>query len=84
MIRYRLRCANGHSFDHWFKSGSTYAQELIDDNVSCPECGNTDLKKAIMAPSVASSSASSAPMGPPPPCGKDSPCSGGCPGMQDF
>jgi len=81
MIRYRLRCAQGHTFDHWFKSGSTYAQELIDDNVTCPDCGDTDLQKAIMAPSVA---ASTAPAGPPPPCGNATPCAGGCPAMQDW
>ncbi len=80
MIRYRLRCENGHTFDHWFQSGATYAQELVDDAVTCPECGSRDLKKAIMAPSVAAASNSA----PPPPCGKVSPCAGGCPAMQDF
>jgi len=80
MIKYRLRCTNGHSFDHWFQNSAACAQELEDKVLSCPECGDKDLQKAIMAPSVSTTS----PATPPPPCGKASACSGGCPAMQDY
>ncbi|MGQ3674450.1 DUF1178 family protein [Xanthobacter sp. TB0139] len=53
MIRYTLQCAQGHSFESWFPSSSSYEEQRARGFVACPECGATDVEKAIMAPSVA-------------------------------
>ncbi|MGE4373496.1 MAG: DUF1178 family protein [Xanthobacter sp.] len=53
MILYTLQCAQGHRFESWFPSSSSYEEQRARGFVSCPECGATDVEKAIMAPSVA-------------------------------
>lgn len=52
MIQYALKCANGHSFDSWFKSASAFDTLLASGMISCAVCGASDVEKAIMAPSV--------------------------------
>lgn len=52
MIRYNLRCANEHGFESWFGSGEDYQSLQAKDLVSCPECGSTEVEKALMAPKV--------------------------------
>jgi hypothetical protein len=52
MIRYALKCANNHQFESWFKSATAFDTLLVRDMVACPECGETDVSKAIMAPRV--------------------------------
>ncbi|MEL7343906.1 MAG: DUF1178 family protein [Pseudomonadota bacterium] len=52
MIRFNLRCADGHGFESWFGSGEDY-QTLCDRGlVTCPECGSAEVEKALMAPKV--------------------------------
>ena len=53
MIRYALRCDNGHGFDSWFRSAAGYDQLLVAGQVACPDCGSKAVVKALMAPSVA-------------------------------
>ncbi|MFG1477622.1 DUF1178 family protein [Xanthobacter sp. V4C-4] len=53
MIRYTLRCANGHAFESWFPSSASYDDQRARRLVSCPTCDSTDVEKAVMAPSVA-------------------------------
>jgi hypothetical protein len=55
MIRYALRCARGHEFESWFQSSSAYDSQHRRGLVACPSCDSTQIDKAIMAPSVASS-----------------------------
>ena len=55
MIKYRLNCASGHEFEAWFRSSSAYDSQERRGHVSCPACGSTEVKRAIMAPSVATS-----------------------------
>lgn len=52
MIRYALKCADGHSFDSWFQSAGAYDTLSERGMVSCVVCGSTDVDKAIMAPRV--------------------------------
>lgn len=52
MIKYMLECQQGHRFESWFQSGSAYDDLRGRGLVTCPECGITDVTKAIMAPSV--------------------------------
>jgi hypothetical protein len=67
MIRFTLRCADGHSFDSWFKSGESYEALAASGHVQCPECGATKIEKSLMAPQVqpARRKAAIAPVAPP-------------------
>jgi hypothetical protein len=53
VIRYRLRCAHAHEFEAWFASGDAYESQAAAGEISCPDCGDVDVVKAIMAPNVA-------------------------------
>lgn len=61
MIRFDLSCANDHAFDSWFRSGADCDALLDKKLVSCSKCGNTTIRKALMAPKVATSNAITAP-----------------------
>lgn len=52
MIRYSLKCAEGHSFDSWFQSAAAYDKLAGAGMVSCAVCGSDKVDKAIMAPRV--------------------------------
>ncbi len=52
MIRYSLRCSEGHSFDSWFQSADAYDKLAGAGMVSCAICGGSKVEKAIMAPRV--------------------------------
>lgn len=52
MIRYTLKCANDHSFESWFQSADAYAALRKSALVQCPDCGATEVEKALMAPTV--------------------------------
>lgn len=55
MIRFSLKCANDHSFESWFQSNEAYDKLAASGMVSCPDCADTRITKAIMAPPVRSS-----------------------------
>ncbi|MBU2959215.1 DUF1178 family protein [Paracoccus sp. 1_MG-2023] len=52
MIRYDLRCSNGHDFDGWFRSSDGFETMRDAGLVECAECGDTQVRKALMAPRV--------------------------------
>ena len=52
MIRYALECDREHGFDSWFQSADAYDKVAAAGMVSCPECGSTRVRKALMAPDV--------------------------------
>jgi hypothetical protein len=52
MIRFALRCAAGHEFDAWFRNGEGYEAQQRASEVACPECGDTHVEKALMAPNI--------------------------------
>ena len=56
MIRYSLVCPKSHRFEGWFKSSVAYDKQAKRGLVSCPRCGSTEITKALMAPSVKTSS----------------------------
>ncbi|AHM04399.1 hypothetical protein roselon_02048 [Roseibacterium elongatum DSM 19469] len=61
MIRYALKCAEGHNFESWFQSAEAF-ETLADRRlVSCAVCGSSDVKKALMAPGVAVGEATAPP-----------------------
>ena len=52
MIRYDLKCENGHAFDSWFGSSADFDKLKTAGMVSCAICGDTSVEKAVMAPRV--------------------------------
>jgi len=52
MIRYALRCRDGHSFESWFRSAAAFESLAAAGHVVCPDCGTTEVRKALMAPQV--------------------------------
>jgi hypothetical protein len=54
MIRYNLRCDNGHAFESWFQSSSAYESQEKRKLVNCPACGSAKVERAIMAPQIVS------------------------------
>ena len=55
MIRYSLICAAGHAFESWFSSSKACDIQLKRKLVACPLCDSTKVAKAIMAPSLLTS-----------------------------
>lgn len=53
MIRYHLRCENGHDFDGWFRDSAGFDSLNRAGQVSCAQCGSVRVEKALMAPGVA-------------------------------
>lgn len=52
MIHYQLRCGVDHRFDGWFKDSAAFDAQAQRGLVSCPECGDTAVHRALMAPSI--------------------------------
>lgn len=52
MIRYALICENDHSFESWFQSASAFDKLKAAGMTACPDCGNANVKKSLMAPRV--------------------------------
>lgn len=53
MIRYALKCAEGHEFESWFQSADAFDGLAERGLVSCAQCGSARVEKALMAPKVA-------------------------------
>lgn len=64
MILFTLRCARGHEFEGWFRDGDGFEAQQNAGEVACPECGDTSVEKAVMAPRLGRSRESSPPMSP--------------------
>ncbi len=58
MIVFTLRCHDGHEFETWFRDGAAYERQTRRGLVSCPECGSTEVEKAVMAPRLGRSTKS--------------------------
>lgn len=52
MIRYSLRCQEGHAFESWFQSASAFDVLVKAGHLTCVECGSAQVSKALMAPQV--------------------------------
>ena len=55
MIKYAMRCGDGHGFEGWFSSMADYDEQAELGQLSCPACGSGDVGKALMAPAVRTS-----------------------------
>ena len=53
MIHYQLQCGRAHQFDGWFSDSASFEKQAKRGLIECPECGGTDVDRALMAPAVA-------------------------------
>lgn len=61
MIRYELLCSHEHRFEAWFRDSTAYDKAAAAGGVDCPVCGDTSVRKALMAPAIGRKGASRAP-----------------------
>lgn len=52
MIVFDLSCRDGHRFEGWFGSSADYDDQRTRGLLACPTCGDSEVNKAPMAPSV--------------------------------
>lgn len=52
MIHYALTCSGGHGFESWFQSSAAFDKLRSAKMVACPVCGDSEIDKSLMAPSV--------------------------------
>ncbi len=52
MIRYALKCSEGHGFESWFQNAAAFDGLMAKKLVTCPECATDQVEKAVMAPQV--------------------------------
>jgi hypothetical protein len=64
MILFSLRCAAGHEFEGWFRDGDGFDAQQKAGEVACPECGDTQIEKAVMAPRIGRSREKTPPLSP--------------------
>ncbi len=67
MIYYHARCGQGHEFDGWFKDSATFDKLISLGLLQCPECGDQNVSRALMAPAVVGGRSSPPPASPQPP-----------------
>ncbi|HEV2301575.1 MAG TPA: DUF1178 family protein [Stellaceae bacterium] len=60
MIVFSLRCAAGHEFEAWFRDGESFEAQREGGEISCPQCGDDAVDKAVMAPRLTRSRAAGA------------------------
>lgn len=60
MIRYELLCSHEHRFEAWFRDSAAYDTAAAAGAVECPACGDTSVRKALMAPAIGRKGARSA------------------------
>lgn len=65
MIRFSLKCDQGHAFESWFASGAAFDTLQKGGHLSCAVCGSARVDKALMAPSVATAEDSAVPLATP-------------------
>jgi hypothetical protein len=64
MILFTLRCAQTHEFEAWFRDGDAFAAQQRAGEIACPECGDTSVERAVMAPRLGRSRQPSPPISP--------------------
>jgi hypothetical protein len=52
LIQYTLQCSQGHRFEAWFKSAGAYDEQQARGIVTCAQCGDDHVEKALMAPAL--------------------------------
>lgn len=56
MAKYNLLCRNDHEFEGWFASEKEYLSQKRKNMIACPMCDDTGIRRALMAPNIATKS----------------------------
>lgn len=62
MIHYQLCCAGDHAFDGWFRDSAAFDAQAKAGLLSCPSCGEANVRRALMAPVVGKQRAAAGPV----------------------
>jgi len=54
MIKYQLICDQNHEFEGWFGNSAGFEEQQKTGFLTCPICGSADVRRALMAPNLAS------------------------------
>ena len=54
MIKYQLICDKLHEFEGWFGDSAAFESQQESGYLNCPVCGSADVRRALMAPNLAS------------------------------
>ena len=54
MIKYQLICDKSHEFEGWFGDSAAFESQQESGFLHCPVCGSADVRRALMAPNLAS------------------------------
>jgi len=73
MIHYQLRCSAEHVFDGWFRDSAGFEAQSHRGLLSCPECGDTTVNRALMAPAIGRKAVTIEPAAAPEPAPKPDP-----------
>lgn len=49
MIIFDLICKKAHRFEGWFQSQSVFDQQIANKQISCPDCGDTEIRRVPSA-----------------------------------
>ncbi|MGX7345751.1 DUF1178 family protein [Acetobacter pasteurianus] len=52
MICYQLCCANGHTFEGWYRDSAAFTRLKQENLLSCAICGTPKVEQALMAPAI--------------------------------
>ena len=55
MIKYNLKCHNGHEFESWFSSSNEFEKLNKKNLLECIYCSSKKIKKSIMSPMISNS-----------------------------
>ena len=55
MIKYNLRCKNGHEFESWFSNSKEFDKLNNKKLLECIFCSSKKISKSIMAPMISNS-----------------------------
>lgn len=59
MILFDLTCSHGHGFEAWFRDNDSFDRLVAVGEIQCAVCGDTKVKKALMAPNITPSKTAS-------------------------
>ncbi|MEX0503235.1 DUF1178 family protein [Alphaproteobacteria bacterium LSUCC0719] len=54
MIKYQLICEDDHQFEGWFGDSAAFESQQESGLLTCPACGSGAVRRALMAPNLAS------------------------------
>ncbi len=54
MIKYQLICEEKHEFEGWFGDSAAFESQQDSGLLTCPSCGSATVRRALMAPNLAS------------------------------